>query len=437
MNDAPVSPDTGREMYGWAKTLFPKHRSLAGPGIRDTLTFLKSLMPGLTIHAVPSGTKAFDWTVPDEWTINEAYVSDGSGRRVADFGRNFLHVVGYSEPVDRTMTLEELQPHLHSLPEQPDAIPFVTSYYKRTWGFCLAHRERQALKPGSYRVVIDSEVKPGVMNFGELILPGSGSREVLLSTYICHPGMANNELSGPVMAAALARWLSAKTDRRHRYRILFMPETIGAIHYLSRHLEQLRQSVIAGFVLTCCGDEAPYTFMPSRLGGTLADRVARQVLHHSGRPHQTASFLDRGSDERQYCNPGVDLPVVSIMRSMYGRYPEYHTSKDDLSFISPNGLQSTFEILTRCLQTLEANHVYRTTVLCEPQLGPRGLYPTLSNAETAATVRDILNVIAYADGSNDLVAIAEKTALDPLKCHRMAETLVAAGVMERVTDAAG
>jgi aminopeptidase-like protein len=429
-----MEADAGQEMFRWASDLLPIPRSLTGPGVRDTLSYLGGLMPGLTVHSIASGTKVLDWVVPDEWTLRGAHIEDESGKRIIDLVNSNLHVVGYSEPVDAWFDLDDLQPHLHSLPEQPDAIPYITSYYQRRWGFCLTHHQRTALRPGRYRAVIDSTLAPGVLNWGELILPGQVEQEVLLSTYICHPSMANNELSGPVVVTALARWLAAMPERRLTYRILFVPETIGAIVQLSKHLDIMRRRTIAGFVATCCGDEAPFTFMPSRLGGTLADRVATHVLGRHAPGYRMASYLDRGSDERQYCSPGVDLPVVSIMRSMYARYPQYHTSLDNLTFISPQGLAGSLEIMRRCIEVLEANVVFRTTVLGEPQLGRRGLYPTLSTKQSAATVHDILNVVSYADGNHDLIALAERIGLDALACERIARSLVEAGVMEIVKD---
>ena len=426
--------DIGAEMHSLATRLFPICRSLTGDGVRESLGILKEVLPGLQLHEVPSGTQAFDWEIPREWNIRDAYVMDSAGMRVIDFQKHNLHVVGYSVPVDLEMDLAELDKHLHSLPDQPDAIPYVTSYYEERWGFCLSDRDRKNLKPGRYRVVIDSTLEPGNLTYGELILPGSSDTEVLLSTYVCHPSMANNELSGPVVAAFLTQWLAKLPARRHTYRIVFLPETIGSILYISRHLERLRSAVVAGYVLTCCGDESAWSFLASRNGNTLADRTARHVLQRHAPGFKEYSFLERGSDERQYCSQGVDLPVASIMRSKYGTYHQYHTSLDDLDFVTPKGLEGTYTIMRKCIEVFEKNYTYRAVHPCEPQLGKRGLYSTLNSHYEVPATPMILDFLAYADGQHDILSIAEILGVATESLYRLAETLLEHGLIEPVVN---
>lgn len=429
-----LAPDTvtGAAMYRWASDIFPICRSLTGDGVRSTLAYLRKIVPEMTMHEVPTGTRCFDWEIPDEWNIQDAYLVGPDGNRVVDFKLNNLHVVGYSTPVDAMFTLDELQLHLHSLEDQPDAIPYVTSYYKRRWGFCLSHNVRQTLKAGKYRAVIASSLQVGALTYGEFLLPGKTSEEILLSSYVCHPSMANNEVSGPVVLAALAQWLSSLPQRKYSYRFVWVPETLGAITYLSQNLDALRTNVRAGYVITCVGDDRAYSFLPSRLGNTLADRAARCVLNADQPGFIHYSYLDRGSDERQYCAPGVDLPVASIMRSKYGAYPEYHTSLDDMSLISPAGLGGAFEVYRSVLTLIEQNFSYRTTTLCEPQLGRRALYPDLSTKKRDEDARMTLHLLAYADGHRDLVDLCDITQVPYDRAIELLHALHREGLVERL-----
>ena len=398
----------GTPIFSLAERLFPICRSITGDGVRETLRIIGEQVPELTVHEVPTGTECFDWTVPQEWNIRDACVIDPDGNKIIDFQQHNLHVVGYSVPVDETVSLEELDKHLHSLPDQPQAIPYVTSYYQPRWGFCLAHDQRQSLRPGDYRVLIDSDLKEGSLTYGEVVLPGESSQEVFLSTYVCHPSMGNNELSGPVVMTFLLKWLASLSHRRYTYRAVFIPETIGSIVYLSRNWQEMKERVVAGFNLSCVGDDRAYSYLPSRNENTLADQVAQHVLQHTDANYQRYRFLDRGSDERQYCSPNIDLPMATVMRTKYGVYPEYHTSLDDLTVISPEGLFGGYTALQHCLQVLENNLRIRVTVPCEPQLGRRGLYPTLSEKGSADLTRRMMNLLAYADGQRTLLEIAEK-----------------------------
>lgn len=425
--------EAGKEMYEFAGKLFPIGRSLTGEGVRRSLGMIKELIPELEIKEVPSGTQVFDWTVPQEWEIRAAYIEDETGKRIVDYAENNLHVIGYSTPVDRYVDLDELLQYIRVEEEQPDVIPYVTSYYSPRYGFCMTKRQRDALKPGTYHMVIDSRLFDGVLNYAELLLPGKSSKEVLLSTYICHPSMANNELSGPVLATWLVKWLKT-LDRKLSYRIVIVPETIGSIAYLSRNLDVMRENTIAGYVLTCVGDERTYSYLESRNGGTLADRALQNVLQDVYPEYMTYSYLERGSDERQYNAPGVDLPVCDFCRSKYGEYPEYHTSADDMTLISPEGLAGSYRVMTQVLAALEFNRYYKVNCLCEPQLGKRGLYPTESRKGIYHEVKKLTNFIAYADGRRDLIEIGAKIGVPLEELIPMVEKLTAAGLLDVVGE---
>lgn len=400
----------GDQIYSFASEIFPIPRSLTGDGVRKTLKRIQEDLPDLTIHEIPSGTKVFDWEVPDEWNIRDAYILDPENNKIADFKKNNIHVLGYSIPIEATLSLSELEEHLYSLPELPEAIPYVTSYYKKRWGFCLKHSERTRLRPGDYKVHIDSTLEPGSMTYGELLIPSTtgNKQEILLSANICHPSLANNEISGPSVTVFLSKWLLSLKERTHSYRIIFIPETVGSIAYIHKNLEILKERTIAGFVVCCVGDEQVYSFVPTRNENTLSDQVALHCLSHLTDSFINYPFLERGSDERQYNSPGIDLPVASILRSKYLEYKEYHTSLDDMSFITPKGLFGGYNVIKHCLFCIEKNVTLQTQVLCEPFLSKRGLYPTLGQIDNHEKTQDLMNVLAYSDGSLDLLSIADK-----------------------------
>lgn len=417
-------------MYNLCKELFPICRSITGDGFRQSLDILSQQIKNLNVTEVPTGSKCFDWQVPKEWNINDAYIIAPNGKKICDFKQSNLHIMGYSVPINKTVSFEELQKHLYSLPEQPTAIPYITSYYKERWGFCLSQNQREMLEEGEYKVYIDSELKSGSLTYGELIIPGESDKEIFLSCYLCHPSMANNELSGPVVTTFLAKWLAQLENRKYTYRIIIIPETIGSITYLSRHYKEMKQKVIAGFNITCIGDDRAYSYLPSRQGDTLSDEATLHVLKHLHPDYISYEFLDKGSDERQYCSPGIDLPVCTIMRTKFGCYPEYHTSLDDLSLISPAGLQGGYNLVKKTIECIEFNPVLKTTVLCEPQLGKKGLYPTLSTKKTALQVRNMMNFIAYCDGKLSALEIAEKINVPLWEIKETAEKLINTNILE-------
>jgi aminopeptidase-like protein len=425
----------GARMFALLAELFPITRSLIGPGFRETLDALETVCGPLERHRFATGERVFDWVVPAEWRIREAWIKRPDGRIVVSLADCNLHVVSHSAPVRAHLELEELQAHLHSLPEQPDAIPYRTSYYDEEWGFCLSDRVRRSLPRGRYEVLVDSELRPGELEVAELTIEGRSDAEVLFSTYCCHPSMANNELSGPVVCAHLAARLRAAGRPRLTYRFVFGPETIGAIAYLSRFGERMRRSLVAGYVVTCVGDAGPFTYKRSRRGDTLADRVAEHVLCHSRVPHAILDFVPSGSDERQYCSPGFDLPVGSLMRSMYGTYPEYHTSLDDLTLVTPAALEQSLGMYASIVETLESNETLAATMpYCEPQLSARGLYPRVGGGLAGdQRVHDTNWLLNLCDGSGDLLAVASRASRPAWELRPLADLLVAHGLL-RVVD---
>lgn len=418
----------GKLLLSWMSDLFPINRSLSGDGNRKTLEYLHGIVPEIETKSFSCGEKVFDWTIPDEWNVEDAYIETMDGRKFSQFKQNNLHLVGYSKPIDKIVTKEELLEHLYFMEDYPDAIPYVTSYYERTWGFCIRYTDYQDIGDGPFRVYINSRFtsgeEGGVLNYGEAYFPGISSQEVLFSTYICHPSMANNELSGPIVASAIALSLR-ETNHYYSYRFLFLPETIGSIAYLSRNFSLMKSSVIAGWVLTCLGDGGVFSYIPSRTGTNYADKISRRILSDKSPEYREYSWLDRGSDERQYCSPGIDLPICSITRSKYGAYPEYHTSADNLSLITETSIMESVNLFRDIVTQIEGTRVPRIKVLCEPQLGKRGLYPNFSKRDAySANVKNMQDVISYLDGKHTIEEIADLCGIKSQNVHEILEILL-------------
>lgn len=421
--------DVSYSMYQLATDLFPICRSITGDGVRTTLKKLQAMVPALQIHEVPSGSEVFDWTVPEEWNIKDAYIEDLTGERILSFQDNNLHVMGYSQPISKVVSRDELLSMIYIQEDRPNAIPYVTSYYAPNSGFCMSKVQKDSLNKERYYIKIDSELKQGSLTYGEIFLPGDTEKEIFISTYVCHPSMANNEVSGPTVAVHLAKWLTS-FQHRYTYRFIFVPETIGAITYLSKHLQTLKKNVIAGYVLSCVGDDREYSYIQSRYGDTFADKILKNVLTYNVSEYKTYSYLERGSDERQYSAPNIDLPVCTFCRSKFGMYPEYHTSDDNMDIISPRGLNGAYEIMQICINSLECNDYFQTTCLCEPQLGKRGLYPNISKKGSATYVEDMCNVLAYADGRNDLFDLSNILNVSTKKLIPIIQTLEEHGLIK-------
>jgi aminopeptidase-like protein len=421
----------GRQLYDCVADLYPICRSITGEGVRETLRRLQRLVP-LIVHEVPSGTEVFDWIVPREWNIRDAYVKNARGDRVIDFRHSNLHVVSYSVPVRERMSLEELRPHLFTLPDRPEWIPYRTSYYNDRWGFCLSQRQFEALRDGEYEVCIDSSLESGSLTYGELYLPGESIDEVLISCHVCHPSLANDNLSGVAIAAYLGQHLR-RLALRYSYRFLFIPGTIGSITWLSRN-EPVVSRIRHGLVLACLGDAGRFTYKKSRRGDTAVDRAASHVLRQLG-DHEVLEFSPYGYDERQFCSPGFNLPVGRLSRTPHGSFPEYHSSADDLDFVHPSQLAASFATCLAILDVLENDRTYiNQNPKCEPQLGKRGLYHTIGGlAHSPVTEMAMLWVLNLSDGQHSLLDIAARSGLRFAEVERAAEVLRDHGLLKEAS----
>lgn len=418
----------GCELHAFAAELYPICRSITGDGIRRTFDHIGRRIP-LNISEVPSGTTVFDWTVPKEWNIRDAYLKAPDGTKIVDFAQSSLHVLNYSTPVHRSMGLSELKAHLFTIPEHPDWIPYRTSYYQENWGFCLTHNQLTALQDGEYEVCIDSKLEDGSLTYGECYLPGRVEDEVLISCHSCHPSLANDNLSGISVATALAQVLLAK-DRRYSYRFLFVPGTIGAITWLARNREAAK-FVRHGLVLTCVGDAGGFHYKKSRRGDVEIDRAAAHVLRHSAQSAEVLEFSPYGYDERQYCSPGFNLPVGCLMRSVWGTFPEYHTSADNLQFIQPLQLAESLRVCLAVIDLLENNRRYCSqNPYCEPQLGRRNLYRSTGGQAVGSEISARLWVLNFSDGQHSLLDIAERSGLPFGSINDAAHVLSEAGLLQ-------
>ncbi|HVZ19233.1 MAG TPA: DUF4910 domain-containing protein [Terriglobales bacterium] len=425
-----IPQDIGNLLYGLSRELFPLNRSITGQGVRDTLAVVGRVIP-LEIHAIPTGTPVFDWVVPKEWNLREAYIEDAAGNRIVDSRENNLHVVGYSIPIDATMSLRDLAPHLHTLPKYPDWIPYRTSYYKETWGFCLTQRQFESLSDQRYRVRIDATLEPGVLNYGEALIPGETDEEILLSAHICHPSLANDNLSGIAIAAWIGRLL-AEQKSRYTYRLLFAPGTIGSIAWLATRAD-VRPRIKHGLVTALLGRPGPITYKKSRNGRAVVDRAAAHVLAQRARGDQVIDFSPWGYDERQFNSPGIGMNIGRVTRAAEGGYPEYHTSADNLSLITPSALEDSYRAICEIIDILERDARYvNLRPNGEPQLGKYGLYDALGGASSVENARlAMLWVLNLSDGSNSLLDIAERSGLAFLDIHFATERLKNAGIISR------
>lgn len=410
-------------MHAFITELYPICRSITGDGFRATMQAIQQHIP-LQLHEVASGTPVFDWTVPKEWNIRDAWVKAPDGRKIIDFQQHNLHVVNYSVPVHERLSLADLRPHLFTNPDYPNTIPYRTAYYKETWGFCLAHNQLEQLDDGEYEVCIDSTLTEGSLTYGEYILPGETDEEVLISCHACHPSLANDNLSGIAVATALAQQLEQQSQRRYTYRFVFIPGTIGSITWLALH-EDVTPRIRHGLVVTCVGDPGSVTYKKSRRDTAVIDRAVQQILHDSGEPHKIIDFFPYGYDERQYCSPGFNLPVGAFMRSQHGQFAEYHTSDDNLDFVQQPYLEDSLHKLLAVVDVLETNrHYINQNPKCEPQLGKRGLYGAIGGqSDRVIDQMAILWVLNFADGAHDLLDIAQRSGMRYELIRNAAEVL--------------
>ena len=427
-----------QNLYNLGKKIFNINRSITGKGVKKTLVIFKKELKKLKIKKISSGTNVFDWKIPPEWNVKEAYVKDKFGKKIIDIKKNNLHLVSYSKPCKIILKKDKLLKKIHSLKNQPNAIPYVTSYYKKYWGFCETQKKKDLIKKNysindKFLVKINSKFnKKGFLTYGELLIPGKSKKEILISTYICHPQMANNELSGPIVSIAIAKFFSKKKNDK-TLRFLFIPETIGSISYIKKNLDNLKKNVVAGYVLSCVGDERNYSLLTTKYGNTISDKAAKTAFSKLKIKYKTYSFLDRGSDERQFNSPGVDLPIASILKTKYGEYSEYHTSLDNFKIVTIKGLNQSFKVVRKTIEILMKKTIPISKKICEPFLNKKNLYESLNEKKITnlrTLSKDILNFLQFSDGKNDLADISKRINISKRKTRQLYSILLKKKLIE-------
>tara|TARA_A100001011_G_C14268003_1_gene825632 strand:- start:650 stop:1939 length:1290 start_codon:yes stop_codon:yes gene_type:complete len=424
----------GQEIYNWAKKIFYYNRSITGEGTVKTIKFIQKKLPNLKLKNFKSGKKVFDWIIPDEWNVKEAYIADLEGKKLIDFRLNNLHLMGYSTPINKKIKFKDLIKKLHTIKKMPNAIPYRYSYYSKDWGFCIQYNKLKLFKNKYYKVFIDSSFKKGNLPYGELLINGISKKEILLSTYICHPSMGNNEVSGPVLLTALAQYLRNKKNLYYSYRIIFIPETIGSIAYIHKNIKILKKNVVAGYVVTCVGDNKEFSYLETQEKNTLSNKIAQTAFKLKNIKFKKYSFLQRGSDERQFNSPGVELNIGSIMRTKYGEYKEYHTSLDNLNFISAKGFQGSYDIYKQVIDLFEINRIYKNTKVCEPFFTKYKLRNSTDGTYNSKISSDIniSDVCAYLDGKRDLIDLSDILSLDIYYINEMISLLKSKKIIKMV-----
>ena len=424
--------DSGENIYNAIKHLFPIHRHLLGEGVRQTLNYFKKQIPDLTLESAKSGTRAFDWVIPPEWILKDASITNQNGIKILDISKNNLHILQYSNSISAKLPLEKLLENIHTLPDTPDAIPYRTNYYGNEWGFCMSERDKKALDEGLYDVNIQAEFVPGQLDYGELVIKGKTTQEIVFTSYVCHPSMANNELSGPCLLLEIFKFLNMNKNKLHyTYRLLLLPETIGSIYYISKNIDRLKQNVFAGFVVTCIGDDGPFSIMEPRSETNVAFNAATKAFKQTGVQQKLFDWSERGSDERQFCSPLVNLPFTTISRSKFGEYEEYHTSLDNLDFISPDALAQSYEKVIDIIKYFETSYFPQCTIMCEPFMSKYdgNLYPSINTQKTRENVANIMDFISYCDGQHTFEDIALLIGSDEIAAKTLVRKLVDLGIV--------